>query len=330
MSFKNTTRVYDSVLDAVGGTPLIRMKNMCPDKNVYLKAEYMNPGGSIKDRIGVFMLLEAERKGLIKPGQTIVEPSSGNTGVGLALACAIKGYKLVITIPDKMAPEKGLALEAFGAEVIWCPTSVEPEDPRSYYSVAERIAKERNGWVPNQYENLDNPQANYLSTGPELWEQTGGKITHFVAGMGTGGTITGVGRYLKEKNKSIKLIGADAKGSILQEAFEHEDRSYNPSSKAVYKLEGIGEDFIPKTLDLNLVDQVITVTDKEGFLTTRETVRKEGLMIGGSGGAAVEVAKRVAPTLSKDDFLVIIVPDGSRPYLNKLFSDQWMKDNGFL
>ena len=330
MSLKNTKRVYSSVLEAVGGTPLIRMQNLFPDKNVYLKAEYMNPGGSIKDRIGIHMVLEAERKGIIKPGQTIVEPSSGNTGVGLALACAIKGYKLVITIPDKMASEKGLALEAFGAEVVWCPTSVEPEDPRSYYSVAEQIAKERNGWVPNQYENIDNPQAHYLSTGPEIWEQTEGKITHFVAGMGTGGTITGVGRYLKEQNKSIKLIGADAKGSILQEAFDHEDRSYNPSSKAVYKLEGIGEDFIPKTLDLNIVDEVYTVTDKEGFLATRETVRKEGLMIGGSGGAAVEVAKRVAKKMSKDDLMVVIVPDGSRPYLNKLFSDKWMKENNFL
>ena len=312
MSLKNTKRVYNSVLDAVGGTPLIRMQNLFPDKNVYLKAEYMNPGGSIKDRIGIHMVLEAERKGIITPGQTI------------------KGYKLVITIPDKMAPEKGLALEAFGAEVIWCPTSVEPEDPRSYYSVAEQIAKERNGWVPNQYENFDNPQAHYLTTGPEIWEQTEGKITHFVAGMGTGGTITGVGRYLKEQNKSIKLIGADAKGSILQEAFDHEDRSYNPSSKAVYKLEGIGEDFIPKTLDLNIVDEVYTVTDKEGFLATRETVRKEGLMIGGSGGAAVEVAKRVAKKMSKDDLMVVIVPDGSRPYLNKLFSDKWMKENNFL
>ena len=330
MSLKNTKRVYNSVLDAVGGTPLIRMQNLFPDKNVYLKAEYMNPGGSIKDRIGIHMVLEAERKGIITPGQTIVEPSSGNTGVGLALACAIKGYKLVITIPDKMAPEKGLALEAFGAEVIWCPTSVEPEDPRSYYSVAEQIAKERNGWVPNQYENFDNPQAHYLTTGPEIWEQTEGKITHFVAGMGTGGTITGVGRYLKEQNKSIKLIGADAKGSILQEAFDHEDRSYNPSSKAVYKLEGIGEDFIPKTLDLNIVDEVYTVTDKEGFLATRETVRKEGLMIGGSGGAAVEVAKRVAKKMSEYDLMVVIVPDGSRPYLNKLFSDKWMKENNFL
>lgn len=330
MSLKNTRRVYDSVLDAVGGTPLIRMQRMFPDKNVYLKAEYMNPGGSIKDRIGIHMVLEAEKKGIIKPGQTIVEPSSGNTGIGIALACAIKGYKLVITIPDKMAPEKGSALEAFGAEVVWCPTSVPPEDPRSYYSVAEQIAKERNGWVPNQYENLDNPGAHYLSTGPEIWEQTEGKITHFVAGMGTGGTITGVGRYLKEKNKNIKLIGADAKGSILQEAFDHDDRSYNESSKAVYKLEGIGEDFIPKTLNLDIIDEVYTVDDKTGFLTTRETVRKEGLMIGGSGGAAVEVAKMVAPKMSKDDLMVIIVPDGSRPYLNKLFSDKWMKENNFL
>ena len=330
MSLKNTKRVYDSVLEAVGGTPLIKMQRLFPDKNVYLKAEYMNPGGSIKDRIGIHMVLEAEKKGIIKPGQTIVEPSSGNTGVGLALACAIKGYKLVVTIPDKMAPEKGSALEAFGAEVVWCPTSVEPEDPRSYYSVAQSIAQERHGWVPNQYENLDNPQAHYLTTGPEIWEQTEGKITHFVAGMGTGGTITGVGRFLKEKNKFIRIIGADAKGSILKEAFENEDRSYNPSSKAVYKLEGIGEDFIPNTLDLNVVDEIHTVNDKEGFLATRETVRKEGLMIGGSGGAAVEVAKRVAMKLSKNDLMVVIVPDGSRPYLNKLFSDKWMHENGFL
>jgi cystathionine beta-synthase len=330
MSLKNTKRVYNSVLDAVGGTPLIRMQKMFPDKNVYLKAEFMNPGGSIKDRIGIYMIAEAERKGIINPGQTIVEPSSGNTGIGLALACAIKGYKLVITIPDKMAPEKGLALEAFGAEVIWCPTSVEPEDPRSYYSVAERIAKERNAWVPNQYHNQDNPNAHYLTTGPEIWEQTEGKVTHVVAGMGTGGTLTGIGRYLKEQNKNIKLIGADAKGSILKEAYHNADRSYSPSSKAVYKIEGIGEDFIPTTLDLDIIDEIYTVTDKEGFLTTRETVRNEGLMIGGSGGAAVHVAQKIASTLQAEDLLVIVVPDGSRPYLNKLFSDAWMKENNFL
>jgi cystathionine beta-synthase len=330
MLYSKEKRVFSSVLEAVGQTPLIRMSNIFPNRNVFLKAEFMNPGGSIKDRIGVYMIQEAEKKGIIKPGTTIVEPTSGNTGVGLALAAAIKGYKMVFTIPDKMAPEKGAALEAFGAEVIWCPTAVEPEDPRSYYSVAQQIAKERNGWVPNQYENLDNPQAHYVSTGPEIWEQTQGKITHFISSMGTGGTITGVGKFLKEKNPDIKIIGADAEGSIIKEAFENPDRSYDPSHIHTYKMEGIGEDFIPDTLDLSVVDEIYTIDDKTGFLVTRETVRKEGLMIGGSGGATVHTAKLVADKASEDAIIVVIVPDGSRPYLNKLFSDTWMKENSFL
>lgn len=323
-------KVFNSVIEAVGQTPLIRMNNLFPDKQVFLKAEYMNPGGSMKDRMGIFMVAEAERKGIIKPGDTIVEPTSGNTGIGLALASAVKGYKMVFTIPDKMAPEKGNALEAFGAEVIWCPTAVEPEDPRSYYSVAQQVAKERNGWVPNQYENLDNPKAHYLTTGPEIWEQTQGKITHFVASMGTGGSISGVGKYLKEQNPNIKIIGADAVGSIIKEAFENPDRTYNPENIHTYKMEGIGEDFIPATLDLDIVDEIYTIDDKTGFLVTRETVRREGLMIGGSGGAAVQTAKIIAEKASPDDIIVILVPDGSRPYLNKLFSDKWMKENSFL
>lgn len=330
MKSNKEKRVFDSVLDAVGQTPLIRMRNMFPSKQVYLKAEYMNPGGSIKDRMGIYMIQEAEKKGVISPGDTIVEPTSGNTGIGLALASAVKGYKMVFTIPDKMAPEKGAALEAFGAEVIWCPTAVEPEDPRSYYSVAQQVAKERNGWVPNQYENLDNPRAHYLTTGPELWDQTNGKITHFVASMGTGGTITGTGRYLKEQNPNIKIIGADAVGSILKEAFENPDRSYNPEHIHTYKMEGIGEDFIPKTLDLDVLDEIYTIDDKTGFLVTREVVRTEGLMIGGSGGAAVQTARLIANHAAEDDIIVVIVPDGSRPYLNKVFSDTWMKENSFF
>lgn len=330
MKANKEKKVFDSVLDAVGWTPLIKMQKLFPDKNVYLKAEYMNPGGSIKDRIGVYMILEAEKQGVIKQGDTIVEPTSGNTGIGIALACAIKGYKLVVTIPDKMAPEKGTTLEAFGAEVIWCPTEVEPEDPRSYYSVAQRIAKERNGWVPNQYENQNNPKSHYLTTGPEIWEQTEGKITHFIVSMGTGGTISGVGKYLKEKNPDIKIIGADAEGSIIKEAFNNSDRSYDPKNIHSYKMEGIGEDFIPDTLNLDVVDEIYTIDDKTGFFAARETVQKEGLMIGGSGGASIHTAKLVAEKASKDDVIVVIVPDGTRPYLNTLFSDKWMKENGFL
>ncbi|OLS25839.1 MAG: putative cystathionine beta-synthase [Candidatus Heimdallarchaeota archaeon LC_3] len=323
-------RVYDSVIDAIGWTPIIKMKQIFSDNNVYLKSEFLNPGGSIKDRVGVYMLQEAEKQGIITPGQYIIEPSSGNTGVGLALMCALRGYKLIITMPDKMSKEKIQGLKAFGAEVIICPTAIEPEDPRSYYRMAETIAKEKNGWVPNQYFNQDNPQAHYLTTGPEIWEQTEGKVTHFVCSVGTGGTITGVGRYLKEENPNVQIIGADAVGSILKEAHEHPEHKYNPANVSTYLTEGIGEDFIPDTLDMDVVDKFYTVTDEEAFLTTREVVRKEGLLIGGSGGAAVHVVKQISKNLKNDDVVVVITPDGSQKYYSKIFNDDWMKEKGFL
>jgi cystathionine beta-synthase len=323
-------RVYDSVIDAVGWTPIIKMKNLFPNNNIYLKAEYLNPGGSIKDRIGTYMLLEAEKQGIVKPGQYIVEPSSGNTGVGLALVCALRGYKLIITMPDKMSKEKIDGLKAFGAEIIICPTAVDPEDPRSYYRMAETIAKEKGAWVPNQYFNQDNPESHYLTTGPEIWEQTEGKVTHFIASVGTGGTITGVGRFLKENNANIQIIGADAVGSILKEAHEHPERKYDPTNISTYLTEGIGEDFIPDTLDMDIIDRFYTITDKEAFLTTREVVRKEGLLVGGSGGAAVHVVNKILKDLKKDDVIVVITPDGSQKYFSKIFNDEWMKEKGFL
>lgn len=323
-------RVFDSVIDAIGFTPIVKMRNLFPEQNVFLKCEFMNPGGSIKDRIGVYMLEEAERQGLITPGQYIVEPSSGNTGVGLALFCALRNYKLIITMPDKMSKEKIDGLKAFGAEVIICPTAVQPDDPRSYYKMAETIAEEKGGWVPNQYFNQDNPQAHFLTTGPELWEQTEGKITYLIASVGTGGTITGVGRFLKEKNSDIQIIGADSVGSILKEAHEHPEHKYDPENIATYLLEGIGEDFIPDTLDLDIVDRFVTVTDKDGMNMTREVVRKEGLLLGGSGGAAVWVAKKLSSTFKPEDVVVVITPDGSQKYYSKIFNDDWMREKGFL
>lgn len=324
-------RVFDSVIEAIGWTPLIKMQNLFPEQHVYLKTEFMNPGGSIKDRIGAHMIQKAEKKGIIKSGQLIVEPSSGNTGVGLAIAAAIYGYQLVITMPDKMSKEKIQGLEAFGAEVIICPTAVEPDDPKSYYSVAERIAKERNGWVPNQYHNTDNPEAHYLTTGPEIWEQTRGKITHFIASIGTGGTISGIGRYLKEKNPQINIIGVDAIGSIIKEAFEHPEHIYDPKNINTYKLEGLGEDFLPDTLTMSVIDEIHDCTDYNGFTMTREIVRREGLLVGGSGGAAIWVAKNiVGPELRKDDVVVVITPDGASRYYSKIFNDDWMKENKFL
>lgn len=328
---KNNLRVYNNVIEAIGWTPLIKMGKIFPNHNVMLKAEFMNPGGSIKDRIGFHMLLKAEEQGLIKPGQTIIEPSSGNTGIGLAIACCLKNYPLIVTMPDKMSYEKAQALEAFGVKVVWCPTAVEKDDPRSYYSVANRIAKEQNGWVPNQYSNKANPEAHYLMTGPEIWEQTKGKITYFVASLGTGGTISGVGRYLKEQNSDIRIVGVDAMGSILKEAHQHPNHEYNTKNIHTYKMEGIGEDFIPESMNLDIIDEIITVNDQEGFLMTREVVKKEALMIGGSAGAAVYAIKQeLLPQLNSDDLVVVITPDGSRPYLNKIFNESWMKENEFL
>lgn len=325
-------RVYDNILGAVGRTPLVRLNRLgrglpCP---VYAKIEFLNPGGSVKDRIGLAMIEEAESSGRLKPGGTVVEATSGNTGVGLAIACAIKGYKAVFVMPDKMSQEKIQLLRAFGARVVITPTAVAPEDPRSYYRVADRIVAETpNAILANQYHNPENPRSHYLTTGPEIWEQTEGRVTDVVAGMGTGGTLSGAGRYLKERNPAIRMVGVDPVGSILLETWQHGGVPEDAQA-FTYKVEGIGEDFLPSTLDLSVIDEVIKVTDKESFMWTRRLVREEGIFCGGSSGSAVAAAIRYARGLTPDRFVVVILPDSGSRYLSKVFDDKWMRENGFL
>jgi cystathionine beta-synthase len=320
---------HESVLETIGNTPLVRIRNLarncaCP---VLAKMENFNPGGSVKDRIGVAMVEAAERDGRLKPGGTIVECTSGNTGLGLAMVAAIKGYRAVLCMPDKVSSEKVNLLKAFGAEVMLSPTAVEPESPESYYSVARRIATERPGaFLTNQYDNPANPEAHYHTTGPELWRQTAGKITHYVAGMGTGGTISGVARYLKEQNARVRVIGADPVGSILKHY--HETREM--SEPHTYKIEGVGEDFIPGATDFSLVDQVIACNDRDGLNTARRMAREEALFTGGSGGMAVWVALQAAKDLPAEALVVVIVPDTGERYLSKVHSDAWMRDNHLL
>ncbi|MFO8035206.1 MAG: cystathionine beta-synthase [Anaerolineales bacterium] len=325
-------RVYDNILQTIGKTPLVRLNRIgkdlpCP---LYAKVEFFNPGGSVKDRIGLNMIEEAERDGRLKPGGTVVEATSGNTGVGLAIACAIKGYKAVFVMPDKMSQEKVQLLRAYGAKVLVTPTAVEPDDPRSYYSVADRVVKETpNAILANQYHNPENPRSHYLTTGPEIWEQTQGQVTDVVLGMGTGGTISGIGQYLKEQNPEIKMIGVDPKGSLLKETWQAgevpDDADVSP-----YKVEGIGEDFLPSTLDLSVIDDIVRVDDKESFLWTRKIVREEGIFCGGSSGSAVAGAVRYAQDLSDDRLVVVLLPDTGARYLSKIFDDKWMRENGFL
>lgn len=320
-------RYYENITETIGQTPLVKLNKIVKGIRpcVLAKVEYFNPGGSVKDRIAVKMLREAEKKGLVKKGGTIVEPTSGNTGVGLALFAIQRGYKMVFTMPDKMSMEKELLLKAFGAEVIRTPTAVAPDDPRSYYKVAERIVeKTRNAFLPNQYANQNNPQAHFETTGPEIWKDTKGKITHFVAGVGTGGTITGAARYLKKKNPEIKIIGADPEGSIYHHQFYEKEGPIH-----TYKTEGIGEDFIPATVDLSLLDEVIIVNDKESFEMTRRLAREEGLFVGGSSGTAVVAAIKAAKKLHRDQVVVVLLPDTGRSYLSTIFNDEWMKENGF-
>jgi cystathionine beta-synthase len=284
------------------------------------KLEMLNPGGSVKDRIGIRMIEAAESAGLLGPGGTIVEPTSGNTGVGLAIAAARKGYRCIFTMPDKMSQEKILLLRAYGADVVIAPTAVPPESPESYYRVADRLTEEIPGaFQPNQYFNQENPRAHYETTGPELWKQTEGRITHLVAGVGTGGTITGSGRYLKEKNPSITIVGADPEGSL-----------YTGSEARPYLVEGIGEDFIPETLDADIIDRWITVSDRDSFVTARRLTREEGLLVGGSCGTAVSAALQVAAELGPDDVVVVILPDSGKAYLSKVYNDAWMLQYGFL
>jgi cystathionine beta-synthase len=327
--------VFRNILEAVGNTPLVKLNQVVFGKsaaNIYGKAEFFNPAGSIKDRIGQEIIKAAEKDGRLQPGGTIVEATSGNTGAGLALAAAIKGYKCVFVMPDKMSEEKVRFLRAFGARVVITPTAVAPEDPRSYYSVAARIVRETpNSILANQYHNPANPTAHYKSTGPEIWRQTGGKIDVLVAGMGTGGTITGTARYLKEHDPDIKVVGVDIEGSLLYETWKLGKMPTDPHPKT-YKIEGIGEDFLPSTLDLSLIDEVVVVDDRESFQMTRRLVREEGLFVGGSSGSAVAglLKSKYIKELKPDQTAVVILPDSGNRYLSKIFDDNWMRENGFL
>jgi cystathionine beta-synthase len=315
--------IHDSILDVIGNTPLVRLSRIGAGFTPQLvaKVEYVNPGGSIKDRVAVALIEAAERDGHLRPGGTIVEPTSGNTGTGLAIAARLKGYRVIAVMPDKMSKEKIDLLRAYGAEVVVAPTAVAPDSPESYYRVAERLAAEIPGaFQPNQYFNPANPQAHYESTGPELWEQTGGRLTHLVVGVGTGGTITGTGRYLKERNPDIQIIGADPAGSI-----------YSSPEVRPYLVEGVGEDFWPATFDPEIVDRYVNVTDRDSFLATRRLAMTEGILAGGSGGMAVHAALQVASEIDDPEALVaVVLPDGGRSYLSKIYSDAWMTQHGFL
>ena len=314
----------DSILDLVGNTPLVRLRRMSEAEDLrctlLAKVETVNPGGSVKDRVAIAMIDAAERDGLLRPGGTIVEPTSGNTGAGLAIVAAQRGYHCIFVMSDKMSDEKIALLRSYGAEVVVCPTAVPPEDPRSYYSTAERLVRETPGaFRPDQYSNAANPLAHEQTTGPEIWDQTRGRVTHFVAGVGTGGTITGVGRALKARNPAVQIVGADPSGSV-----------YSGGTGRPYLVEGVGEDFWPETFDRNVVDRVVEVSDADSFLTARHVTREEGLHIGGSGGTAVHAALEVARPLDAAAVVVVLLPDSGRSYLSKIFDDQWMYDMGFL
>jgi cystathionine beta-synthase len=328
-----TSDIKDSILEAIGNTPLVRLHKLARGVRPELlaKVEFLNPGGSVKDRIGLGMITAAEREGLLRPGGTIVEGTSGNTGVGLAIAAALKGYKTIFVMPDKMSDEKIRLLRAFGARVVITPTAVEPDDPRSYYSVSRRLAEETpNAIFAGQYWNPANPEAHYQTTGPELWRQTGGRISVFIAGMGTGGTISGTGRFLKEKNPQIKVIGVDPIGSLLHHYFH--TRELGPAYG--YKVEGVGEDFLPGTLDFSVIDDTVQVNDRESFTMTRRLVREEGLFCGGSCGLAMAGAlkwlRASGGNLTEDDVVVVLLPDSGSRYLSKVFDDNWLRENGFL
>ncbi len=320
-------RYVESVVDLIGGTPLVRLRSITqgrvpdPGPLVLAKVEYLNPGGSVKDRIAVRMIDAAEAEGLLQPGGTIVEPTSGNTGVGLALVAQQRGYSCVFVCPDKVSEDKRNVLKAYGAEVVVCPTAVDPQDPRSYYSVSDRLAREIPlAWKPDQYSNPNNPRSHYESTGPEIWEQTDGRITHFVAGVGTGGTISGTGRYLKEASGGrVRVIGADPVGSV-----------YSGGTGRPYLVEGVGEDFCPAAYDREICDEIIAVSDQDSFAITRALARHEGLLVGGSCGMAVAAALQVAQAGSEQDVVVVLLPDSGRGYLSKVFNDDWMRAYGFL
>ena len=314
--------IHESVLGLVGGTPLVRLGRIHPPGNLVAKVEFFNPGGSVKERIAVEMIDRAEEDGRLLPGGTIIEPTSGNTGVGLALVGAIRGYRVICTVPDKVSAEKIALLRAYGVEVVVTATELLPEHPDSYYGVARRLATEIEGaFHPDQYSNPNNPEAHYQSTGPEIWEQTDGQVGAFVAGVGTGGTITGAARFLKEKNPEILIVGADPEGSIYT--------APGPEAIHQYQVEGVGEDFYPDTVDLSLIDEFIMVTDQESFALTRRLAREEGLLVGGSCGMAAVAGLKVAQA-HPETLVVVILPDSGRGYLSKVFNDDWMRANGFL
>jgi len=321
-------RYAPDVLGTMGNTPLVRLNRVAKDVKctVLAKLEYFNPGGSVKDRIGIYMIREEERKGTLKPGGTIVECTSGNTGLGLALAASILGYKCVFTMPEKVPVEKEYMLRAYGAEVVRCPTEAAPDSPESYYNVAKRIAKERpNAVLGNQYHNLMNPEAHYRTTGPEIWRDTDGQVDCFVGGMGTGGTVSGVGRYLKEQNSIVQVIGVDPPGSLLRQYFE----TKTMGKAGQYLVDGIGEDFIPGTCQFEYVDRMITVQDRDSIIMTRRLAREEGMLVGSSSGCAVAGALQVARDLDADKIVVVLIPDTGERYLSKVHSEKWLADNGF-
>lgn len=326
-------RVYDNILGAIGATPLIRLGRVASGVAalIYAKLENLNPGGSVKDRVGLYIIEQAEKRGELKQGGTVVEATSGNTGVGLAIAAALKGYKTIFVMPDKMSEEKIRLLRAFGAKVVITPTAVAPDDPRSYYEVAKRFARETpNAILANQYHNPDNPKTHELSTGPEIWDQTDGKVTDIVIGMGTGGTISGIGRYLKSKNPAIRIVGVDIEGSILFEIWKNKGKIPEGAYPKTYKVEGIGEDFLPSTTDIKVVDDIVRVNDRESFLWARQLVRQEGIFAGGSSGAALAGAIKYAAKLPADRLVVVIFPDSGSRYLSKFYDNKWMRENGFL
>lgn len=326
-------RVFNNVLGAMGNTPLVRLERIGKDLPVplYAKLEFMNPGGSVKDRVGANIIEQYEKRGELKPGGTIVEATSGNTGVGLAIAAALKGYKTIFVMPDKMSNEKILLLRAYGAKVVITPTDAGPGDPRSYYEVAKKFAREvPNAVLANQYHNPDNPLTHELSTGPEIWEQTEGKVTDVIIGIGTGGTITGVGRYLKAKNPNITIVGVDIEGSILTEIWQNKGVIPPGAYPKTYKVEGIGEDFLPSTMDINYVDAIERAGDRESFLWARALVRQEGIFAGGSSGSAIAGAIKYCRKLPPGRLPVVILPDSGTRYLSKFYDDKWMREFGFL
>ncbi|KIG18218.1 Cystathionine beta-synthase [Enhygromyxa salina] len=318
-----------SIIEAIGNTPIVRLNAVTADieSEIYVKVEYMNPAGSMKDRVGLNIIRDAEERGMLGPGGTIIEATSGNTGAGLAMVAAIRGYKCIFVMPDKMSQEKVSALRAYGAKVVICPTAVEPSDPRSYYSVARRLVEETPGaFYANQYHNPANPEAHYVSTGPEIWEQTQGQFDVFCSGMGTGGTLSGCGRYFKEKNPDVQIVGVDPVGSLYYEYV----KTGRMTKAFSYYVEGIGEDFLPSTMNLDILDDIVQVDDLECFMMTRELVRREGIFCGGSCGAAVMGAIKYARSLQTPKRILVLLPDNAQKYLSKIFNDDWMRSNGFL